>query len=200
MLVAAHLLRLTCALKPTILHVVTRRTTISQAERDAYEAYLDAPLILGGERAQLVLNSSLLSASLMAAYEELEAYFSARLARAMPSPAEEAPLIAQMRAAIQLALPHDDATLARVAACVGLGPRTLQRRLLERGLKFGQLLEQTRRALATSYLRDPERTLLEITYLLGYSEQAAFTRAFKRWYHTTPAIWRALDADLSPGR
>lgn len=194
MFVAAHLLRSACALKPTILRMVTRRASLPQAERACYEAHLGAPLHLGAQSAQIVFDAAILSTPLLAADEELEAYFSACLARAMPLDADEAPLIAKVRGAIQRALPHADATLDRVAASLGLGSRTLQRRLSEHELKFGQLLEQTRRALATSYLRDRDRTLLEITYLLGYSEQAAFTRAFKRWYRTTPAIWRELYA------
>lgn len=197
--IAAHLLNSAAAQAPRIHRMETRRAMLSAPELQAFEDHLEAPLTLAAPRARLVLDARLLHAPLRAADKELEAYFQELLTRAMPTTHDEALLIAQVRRAIQHALPHADATLNRVAADLGLGPRTLQRRLLTHGLKFGQLLEQTRRALAQSYLREPERTLLEITYLLGYSEQAAFTRAFKRWYQTTPAAWREVDVK-SPKR
>lgn len=76
--------------------------------------------------------------------------------------------------------------LDRVASQLDCSPRTLQRRLRERGLGFQQLLDQTRHSLALDYLRDPRLQLAEIALLLGYSEQSAFNRAFRRWSGQTP--------------
>jgi AraC-like DNA-binding protein len=42
--------------------------------------------------------------------------------------------------------------------------------------------------------------IIEIASLLGYSNASAFTRAFRRWSSTTPAIWRKTmkrDSQLS---
>lgn len=76
--------------------------------------------------------------------------------------------------------------LDRVAGQLQCSPRTLQRRLRERGLGFQQLLDQTRHSLALDYLHDPRLQLAEIALLLGYSEQSAFNRAFRRWSGQTP--------------
>jgi len=81
-------------------------------------------------------------------------------------------------------------TLERVAADLHCSRRTLHRRLEARGLRFRPLLEDTRRRMAESYLDDPRLTLVEIAQLLGFTEQSAFTRAFKRWLGTTPRAWR----------
>ena len=45
-------------------------------------------------------------------------------------------------------------------------------------------------ALALGYVRDPGLSLLDIAYLLGFSEQSAFQRAFKRWSGQTPGEFR----------
>jgi AraC-like DNA-binding protein len=57
-------------------------------------------------------------------------------------------------------------------------------------MNFQTLTEQTRRDLAEGLLQDESRSLAEIAFLTGFSEQSAFTRAFKRWVGTTPASYR----------
>ena len=67
--------------------------------------------------------------------------------------------------------------------------RSLQRRLADQGMTFQGLLDETRRHLAEAYLRDERLDLAEIALLLGYSEQSAFTRAFRTWTGLPPAQW-----------
>jgi len=62
--------------------------------------------------------------------------------------------------------------------------------LQERGLVFQDILEHTRRELALRYLEDKSLSLTDIALLLGYSEQSAFNRAFKRWYEQPPKSYR----------
>ena len=68
--------------------------------------------------------------------------------------------------------------------------RSLQRRLAEQGTSFQQLLDDTRRHLAEGHLKNARLDVAEIALLLGYSEQSAFTRAFRSWTGVTPALWR----------
>ena len=58
------------------------------------------------------------------------------------------------------------------------------------GLSFQTLTEQTRQDLALGLLNDSQHSLSEIAFLTGFSEQSAFTRAFKRWVGQTPASYR----------
>ncbi len=81
-------------------------------------------------------------------------------------------------------------TLAGLARAHHMSPRSLQRRLADEGHGFQPLLDDTRRHLADAYLRDPGLELAEIALLLGYSEQSAFTRAFRAWTGLAPAQWR----------
>lgn len=76
--------------------------------------------------------------------------------------------------------------LEQVAQKMSVSPRTLRRRLDESGINFRALLENIRRNLAEIYLLDPRLSLSEIAQLLGYSEQSAFTRAFRRWTGYAP--------------
>ncbi len=98
---------------------------------------------------------------------------------------------ARVRKQIHRSLCGGDASIELVAAALGVGVRTLQRQLREEGLLYKQLLEEVRCELAANYLRDEERTLAEVAFLLGFSEVSAFHRAFRRWTGKTPAAFRA---------
>jgi AraC-like DNA-binding protein len=57
--------------------------------------------------------------------------------------------------------------------------RNLQRRLKEVGTTFHRLLLTVRMDLASTYVHDPDIELAEVAFLLGFSDQSAFSRAFK---------------------
>lgn len=77
-------------------------------------------------------------------------------------------------------------TIDEVAGYMKISARTLHRRLREHDLVFKEMLQKTRQQLAQQYLREGRLTLSEIALLLGYSEQSAFSRAFKQWVGETP--------------
>jgi len=80
--------------------------------------------------------------------------------------------------------------LRHVAKAMACGSRTLQRRLNDRGIDFRTLVDDTRKRLALNYLKDTDHTLMQIAFLLGYSEVSAFNRSFKRWTGKTPLHYR----------
>lgn len=82
-------------------------------------------------------------------------------------------------------------TLESVAASLGQSPRTLQRRLRDAGTSVQTLLDEARRARAMELVGDPAQELKAVAAALGFSEQAAFHRAFVRWTGVAPGRWRA---------
>jgi len=97
----------------------------------------------------------------------------------------------QVHAAIVKNLSRGQLRLASVADELKLSPRTLQRKLSEAGATFQQVLDQARFALAKDYLRQPELSLVDIAFLLGYQEQSAFNHAFKEWAGVNPGAYRS---------
>lgn len=95
-----------------------------------------------------------------------------------------------LRRTILKLLDSGEPNLEAVATRLHMSPRTLQRRLGERGLKFQSVLDDCRQALAEDYLSDPRLQLAEVAQLLGYAEQSAFNHAFKRWTGETPRHYR----------
>lgn len=82
-------------------------------------------------------------------------------------------------------------SIERCAEKLGLPARTLQSHLAEVDASFSDLLLAKRMAAAKAYLAQREVSLNDIAYLLGYSEQGAFGRAFKRWTGKTPRRFRS---------
>ena len=83
-----------------------------------------------------------------------------------------------------------DVSIQMVARALATSTRSLQRRLAEAGTSYQQVLDTTRRDAAGQYLCNPGLSIGEVAYLLGYSEPAAFHRAFKRWNRMTPQAFR----------
>lgn len=80
--------------------------------------------------------------------------------------------------------------LEEVAARLKLPTWTLRRKLAEEGTQFRAILNDTRRDLAMTYIRDTELAFGEIAFLLGFASPEAFQRAFKRWNRETPGEFR----------
>jgi AraC-like DNA-binding protein len=85
-------------------------------------------------------------------------------------------------------------TLAEAAEKLNCSSRTLIRKLAAEGFSFKSLLLNARRNQACYFLTQTQIPADEISSLLGYSEPANFTRAFKRWFGVTPSEYRRADA------
>ncbi|MBQ0727513.1 MAG: helix-turn-helix domain-containing protein [Thalassolituus oleivorans] len=88
------------------------------------------------------------------------------------------------------ALQNSDPKVGRVAKALAMSERTLVRRLEEQGTNFREALLQLRLQLACQYLTEQRLTLTEIALLLGYSEQAAFARTFRKLTGQTPRTYQ----------
>lgn len=107
-------------------------------------------------------------------------------------------LIELTRRVVRQLARHGVPELERVAAELRLSPRVFYRRLAERGQQFRQLRDQALRELAELHLADARLTLADVSELLGYTEQSAFSRAFKRWSGQSPMSWRQGHRQAEP--
>jgi AraC-like DNA-binding protein len=81
-------------------------------------------------------------------------------------------------------------SLSRIARRLGTTPWTLRRRLGEEGQHFHSLIDATRFEMAKACLLDPDCTITEVAYRLGFRDQSNFFKAFRRWTGQTPAEYR----------
>lgn len=104
---------------------------------------------------------------------------------------QQGALSAKVREAIVDLMPSGNINKESVAESLHMSSRTLHRRLQEEDTSFAEILNETRRELAIQYIQDDSLSLLEISYLLGFSDSSAFSRAFKRWTGKSPIESRA---------
>ena len=84
--------------------------------------------------------------------------------------------------------------IASVADALGTSVRTLQRRLSDIDETFTGILETARMRSANRLIANGDLSLNQIALELGYSDQAHFTRAFRRWTGISPAAFRRLQS------
>ncbi len=89
-------------------------------------------------------------------------------------------------------------TFQQVAQHLGIGSRTLRRRLAEERTSFRQLVDELRRDTAIKYLRETEMTVEDVAYALGFSDPANFRHAFRRWTSSTPRSFRGAHGAADP--
>jgi AraC-like DNA-binding protein len=95
----------------------------------------------------------------------------------------------------QLLRQSRETTAETVARALHMSSRTLSRKLEQEGTTFMAELSTVRQELArTLLLREPNRPLAEIAFMLGFTHVESFHRAFKRWNGATPLAYRAARA------
>jgi AraC-like DNA-binding protein len=99
-------------------------------------------------------------------------------------------VVARCKATLLDRLASGELSEEEMAGQLHMSRRTLQRKLAEAETTYQRLVDDTRRDLALRYIEDPQRSITDITFLLGFSQQSAFTRAFRRWTGVAPSQYR----------
>lgn len=155
-----------------------------------YDTFFGCPVVFNAPCVQVRFPASYLGIPLPTANPALRQLLdrqASALASALPG---EDPFALQVQQVMLKLLPEANVSLASVASAMAISVRTLQRRLGNQGVSFQTLLDRTREELARSYLLDPALSMVDITLLLGFSEQSSFNRAFRQWTGSAPGKWR----------
>jgi len=155
-----------------------------------HEALFQCPLLFDHPRNELELDAETLSLPQRTADAWLRTLVEKHGQALLERLGERPGFAAEVTAALSVELQTGRGDLASVGRALALSERTLQRRLAQEGVSFRALTDEVRRGLATQYLADGRVSLSEIALMLGFSEQAAFQRAFLRWTGVTPGQYR----------
>lgn len=101
-------------------------------------------------------------------------------------------VVTDIEALIKDALPSGIPSINQLGKHIGMSSRTLTRRLSENGTTFRALVKKTQQETATHLLSTPSKSISDIAFLTGFSEQSAFNRAFKRWTGKSPTEYRRM--------
>jgi AraC-like DNA-binding protein len=99
---------------------------------------------------------------------------------------EEGAIAQEVRQMIVQLLPSGHVDQDAIASKLHRSRSTLQRQLGSEGTSYRDIVETTREELAKKYLQDSEYTQAQIAFMVGFSDQSNFARAFKRWTGMSP--------------
>lgn len=155
-----------------------------------HEAWFGCPVTFDADLDAILISKEAMERPNILGDEGISNYLISHLDEELADFSTPPPIVAQAKDAIARALSEGAPRVGDIAKGLGLSARSFHRRLSEHGMNFQTLTEDTRRDLAEGLLRDAQYSLAEVAFLTGFSEQSSFTRAFKRWFGTTPASYR----------
>jgi len=156
-----------------------------------------APVVFDAEDTEMILASSTLDLPIPTYDPRLLSYladYGNGLLEKIDQP--EPDLRARIEALLVEGLPQHLLTATEVATALGMGRRTLMRRLADADVSFSAIVEDVRCALAKTYLIQSQTPIAEVAFLLDYADQAAFSTAFRRWTGATPRAFRAEQCEV----
>ena len=162
----------------------------ARGDTAVYEDHFGCPVHFESGRDALLVSEESIGAPNKLGDETIARFFDAHLAQEVASLADDHNLEQTVRYAVANVLSEGVPTLSLSASELGMGSRTLQRRLSEHGHSFQSVVDMARKDLAQRLLRETEYGLAEVAFLTGFAEQSGFTRAFKRWAGQTPRSYR----------
>lgn len=101
----------------------------------------------------------------------------------------------ELRARLQRLLTEDllyPWTLEESASRLSLSRRSLQRVLRQEGTTFSETLQRSRVDAAHALLGDARLTLTDVAFCTGFSDQAHFSRTFRRYNDIPPSVLRDM--------
>ncbi|GGD09561.1 AraC family transcriptional regulator [Halopseudomonas salina] len=161
------------------------------AYAECYEQLFKCPVLFGQEHNQLIWQPASLELALdqaaPATFNHLQSLCDAQLYEL----GRHRRLRERVEEIVSPRLHRQLPGLSEVARELGMASWTLRRKLQQQEqTRFQDIIDDTRRDLALTYVRDTELALGEIAFLLGFSSPAAFQRAFKRWTAQAPGHFR----------
>src|SRR5262245_39126367 len=156
-----------------------------------HERFFRCPVKFRSGHDRLVLHASDLELPFVTQHADLLEMLNPQLEKALEEKSAKS-VGDQVKWILKRLLSGNRPDILLVARELGMGARTLQRRITDEGVTFRQLLSEARKELAHQYLAEPSIEITEAAFLLGYDDPNAFYRAFKTWEWTTPAHWRSV--------
>lgn len=161
------------------------------SDTSAHESYFGCPVHFRSDRDALRVSRRTLQTPNRVGDASIARFFDTLLDAQVDSLDTEVPLERRVLDRLSTALSGGVPALHEIARELAMSGRTLQRRLAETGHTFQSLVDDARRRLALRLLRqEADASLTEVAFMTGFSDQSAFTRAFKRWTGTTPGAFR----------
>jgi AraC-like DNA-binding protein len=132
------------------------------------------------------LGKNVLDLPILSADQSLFNALELSLAEQLKIRSDEEDLVMKVNHLISVSLGDSGADIRETAKKLGVSHRTLQRRLVDEGCVFSEMVENIRKATALEYVQFSDYSFIDIALMVGYGEQSSLSRAVKRWTGKTP--------------
>lgn len=170
-----------------VQRVAFRRPAL--ADTSVFEQVFKAPLSFAADETAIYFDRESLERPLPAANAELARHNNEILVKYLAR-LETSNVASRVHTALVEQLPHGEPSQEKIASSLNMSLRNLQRKLNDEQSSYKEILNQTRKDLAKSYIAASGYSISEIAYLLGFADTSSFTRAFKRWTGKAPSEYR----------
>jgi AraC-like DNA-binding protein len=173
--------------------VAVRLSRASPAEPEPWKHHYGCPVHFGAGEDSFLLSLRVADETLPTANRQLAGTLDSVLAAQLAA-LDRTNIPARCKAALLEQLTSGEISEGEMAKTLHMSRRTLQRKLADAELSYQKVVDDTRRDLALRYLEDPQKSITDVTFLLGFSGQSAFTRAFRRWTGVSPSTYRGRES------
>ena len=160
---------------------------------ERYERFFGCPVTYGGESTAISIDETELQRLVITANPDLGRMYE-QLTEDYLKKIDRADVPGRVHNELVKLLPTGVSGKDQVAQALNMSTRTLYNKLEGAGTTFREVLDNTRRSLAEDYIRQ-DRPIYEIAYLIGFSDTANFSRAFKKWTGQSPVEFRQAATD-----
>ncbi|MFC9768178.1 AraC family transcriptional regulator [Rhodococcus jostii] len=158
------------------------------ASADVYRRFFGAPVHFNESRHEVLFPEEVLQQPVSDTDPTLQRFFHGHLQQLQTGTGRD--VVGQVRRAVEESLQAGDCNVDKIAQLFSVHRITLYRHLARAGTTFEEVVDQARRDLAEQFLSQTDLPLAEVSRLLGYRNQSAFSRAFRRWHNIPPLRWR----------
>jgi AraC-like DNA-binding protein len=163
--------------------------------RAEYDRVFGVPLFFGSHMNAQLVDEEIMSIQLPRANPYFSGVLSAHAEALLKSLESSKSYKGRVESLLLPILHTGDARVDVIAHKLGVSRQTLFRQLKAEGVTFEKVLDELRHKLALHYLSKEKASVNETAWLVGFSEPAAFSRAFKRWTGASPRTMRASRGD-----
>jgi AraC-like DNA-binding protein len=157
--------------------------------RAEYDRIFEVPLFFGSHMNALLADKAFLHLSLPPPNPHLSQVLTAHAEELLKSLESSKTTRGKVEKLLTPNLHTGAASVDMIARQLGVSRQTLFRRLKAEGITFEKVLDELRHTMALKYLRDKKLSVNETAYLVGFSDPAAFSHAFKRWTGSSPRVY-----------
>ncbi len=165
-------------------------TASAPAHADQITRVMGVPVQFSANRNAIAIHESWLSLPLTGSNRYVFGVLIDRADTLLAEMERNTSLSGRVEAAVLAVLHKGPVAMAAIAGTLGIGKSTLYRRLRDEGTSFERLVDALRHRMALHYLGSRKVSVNETAYLLGFSDPAAFSRAFRRWTGVAPGVHR----------